>query len=347
MAYDEAAPEPEGRINALGKCCQALIEHSAEAIALLGADGRFLYASPAVSRINGFPSEEFMGQNAFNIIHPDDLPVVLQHFQHLCAEPGAISTLQCRVQHRDGTWRWIEVIAHNLLNEPALQAVVLNYRDITECKQGDEAALHQAYTEVEKQVRERTAELTQANQALQESEEKFRTITEASRRDFRGAGWVLCFCQRCRHHVDRILARGTAPLTLRGTDSSGLSRPNGALCSKQRLAGRPAPGQYEMQFITRNGESRWGNFSPRVISFDGRPALMGIVIDISEQKHTEEALARSEANLRRAEHIAHLGHWEMNLLTGESFGSEESLRIIALQYRSRGHANRLLDDSSR
>ncbi len=113
---------------------QALVEHSADAITLLDPAGICHYASPAVSRINGYAYEEFIGQNAFTIMHPDDLPTVIRHFHRLCAKPGAIGTMQCRFQHRDGTWRWIEALGHNLLHKPAMQAIIINYRDITERK---------------------------------------------------------------------------------------------------------------------------------------------------------------------------------------------------------------------
>src|SRR5207244_149283 len=47
---------------------------------------------------------------------------------------GHIVRIECRVRHRDGTWRWTEGAAKNLLDEPGVQAIVVNYRDITERK---------------------------------------------------------------------------------------------------------------------------------------------------------------------------------------------------------------------
>lgn len=112
----------------------ALVENAADCVSLLGPDGRFIYTSPAASRINGYSQEEFLNQNAFHIIHPEDLPHVEQAFQQILKEPGARISREFRLQHRDGSWRWIDAIATNLLEDPALRGVVVNYRDITERK---------------------------------------------------------------------------------------------------------------------------------------------------------------------------------------------------------------------
>jgi PAS domain S-box-containing protein len=112
----------------------ALVENAADCVSLLGPDGRFIYTSPAASRINGYSQEEFLNQNAFHIIHPEDLPRVEQAFQQIIQEPGSRVSHEFRLRHRDGTWRWIDAIATNRLDDPALLGIVVNYRDITDRK---------------------------------------------------------------------------------------------------------------------------------------------------------------------------------------------------------------------
>jgi PAS domain S-box-containing protein len=161
--------QAEAAIRASEERFRAMIEHSAEAMALLRADGTFLYASPAASRINGFSPDVFLGQNAFEIMHPDDLDAAYAAFTRLRNEPDTLVTLQCRVRHADGTWRWVEAVGSNQLTEPAIQALVVNYHDIT-AQKDTEAALHEAYAEMEQRVQTRTAELTAANAALRHAE---------------------------------------------------------------------------------------------------------------------------------------------------------------------------------
>ena len=48
-----------------------------------------------------------------------------------------MSVDECKVLHKDGSWRWIELTRKNLLHEPSVRAVVFNFRDITERKQAE------------------------------------------------------------------------------------------------------------------------------------------------------------------------------------------------------------------
>src|SRR5262249_48666713 len=74
--------------------------------------------------------------------------------------------LEFRGRHKDGSWRTLEAVGTNLLADPTVAGVGVNYRDTTERKRMEEA-LHQAYAELERPVPERTAEVSQANAALQ------------------------------------------------------------------------------------------------------------------------------------------------------------------------------------
>jgi diguanylate cyclase (GGDEF)-like protein/PAS domain S-box-containing protein len=145
---------------------RALIENSSDGIALLGPDGTILYASPATTRISGYAINEFVSRNAFELSHPDDLHFLQNDFAQLVQEPGAVKTVQFRSQHKDGSWQWIEGVGANLLAEPSVQALVFNFRDITEHKQAEDA-LRKSRDELEIRVTERTAELTSANERLQ------------------------------------------------------------------------------------------------------------------------------------------------------------------------------------
>ncbi len=130
----------------------ALIEHGSEVITLVDAQGLVFFASPAAERMLGYSNQEILGQAVLTWVHPGEREHVRELLVRLMSEPGSMQTAECRVQHQDGTWRWIEAIGTNLLEIPAVHAIVINYRDITEHKQ--------------------------AADALRESEEKFRLIAE-------------------------------------------------------------------------------------------------------------------------------------------------------------------------
>src|SRR5574341_1682227 len=111
---------------------RALIEHSAHAIALFGADGTIRYGSPATTRVLGYALEEFVGRSAFEFVHPEDLALVTERLAVVRERPGGQVAVRVRVRHRDGTWRLLEGVFTNLLDDPDVGAIVNNYRDVTE-----------------------------------------------------------------------------------------------------------------------------------------------------------------------------------------------------------------------
>jgi len=122
---------------------RALIENTSDVIALLNPEGIVLYESPAVFRLLGYLPEERLDQNVLRSVHPDDRRPIFQLFRELARRPGWSTTAQFRFRHLDGSWRWVEAVGNNLLTNPNVKALVINYRDITERKHADEQLQHQ------------------------------------------------------------------------------------------------------------------------------------------------------------------------------------------------------------
>jgi diguanylate cyclase (GGDEF)-like protein/PAS domain S-box-containing protein len=137
---------------------RALIEHSGDAIALLSAEGAFLYVSPAAMRVLGYMPDELLQQNTFALIHPDDTVEAQARFAALFTQPEVVARGEMRMRHKDGSWRWIEAFGSNMLDEPSVRAIVANYRDISEHKRAA-AEILQLNAELEQRVAKRTAEL--------------------------------------------------------------------------------------------------------------------------------------------------------------------------------------------
>jgi two-component system cell cycle sensor histidine kinase/response regulator CckA len=102
--------------------------------ALVSWDATILYASPSTERNLGYPIEEFVGRNAFELVHPDDQEHTRALFRQLLATPGREVTAEYRLRTKDAAWRWVEGTAKNLLEDPKVGAVVACYRDISERK---------------------------------------------------------------------------------------------------------------------------------------------------------------------------------------------------------------------
>lgn len=120
------------------KSFQSLIEYAPDGIALLGIDGLLRQVTPSAERILGYTMEESKGVNPADYTHPDDLLGLLTLLNELIQEPGKVVTTQYRFKHKDGSWRWLESTMSNLISEPNVNAIVFNYRDISERKQVEE-----------------------------------------------------------------------------------------------------------------------------------------------------------------------------------------------------------------
>jgi len=109
-----------------------LVEHSSDVIMLLGPDGEVLYASQSTQPVLGYGSTENVGRNVFELIHPDDRTAALELFGELMQKPGHLVKTELRALHKDGTWRRLEAVGVNRLDNPAIGATIVTYRDITE-----------------------------------------------------------------------------------------------------------------------------------------------------------------------------------------------------------------------
>jgi PAS domain S-box-containing protein len=118
---------------------RALVEKSSDAVALLMADGTIRYTTPAAARITGFALHELLGRSVFDLCHPADLPYARDRLAECLDRPGHDIHVQCRCRHADGSWRHIEGIGNNRLGDPSVQALVFNFRDISERKRAEEA----------------------------------------------------------------------------------------------------------------------------------------------------------------------------------------------------------------
>ncbi|MBL7959081.1 PAS domain S-box protein [bacterium] len=118
---------------------RALLENISDAISLINPYGIVLYTSRSTNRVLGYSANEFVGTNVFDLIHTDDLSTVLEQMTVLRKKEGSVQSLQFRIKHKDASWRWMEGVVNNLTHEPSVQAIVFNYRDITERKEAEEA----------------------------------------------------------------------------------------------------------------------------------------------------------------------------------------------------------------
>ena len=117
---------------------QKLIENAPDGIVQITIDGKFKYVSPSAKRIFGHPIDQRVEQSPNDLTHPDDLPRVLETLNKIIQNPTIIPTIEYRFKHTNGEYIWIESTFNNLLNEPSVEAIIINFRDISYRKKAEE-----------------------------------------------------------------------------------------------------------------------------------------------------------------------------------------------------------------
>jgi len=132
---------------------RAIVQNSSDIITLIDPSGVILYDSPGIAAMLGISPAQRLGCEAFLWIHPDDIPYLRTLHEELLQAKGAKLRAQLRLRHADGSWRWCDSWAVNLLEEPGVRALVVSFRDITELK-GAETALRESEQRYRKLVEE-------------------------------------------------------------------------------------------------------------------------------------------------------------------------------------------------
>ncbi len=119
---------------------RSLIENGSELITILDAEGRIRYHTPSLITAMGYADGVLIGQNGFDLVHPDDRARLESVFGQVLAAPvGSTASAEYRFRHSDGSWRIVQSIASNLLADPWVAGIVVNSYDVTEREQAREA----------------------------------------------------------------------------------------------------------------------------------------------------------------------------------------------------------------
>src|SRR5262245_19977716 len=117
----------------------AHVETTSDAVTILNEVGEIVFISETSQRLAGNTIEERLGHRAWDMVHTNDQPAVRAAFRECLRKPRMPITAEFRNRHKDGSWRYVEAVAVNRLDEPAVGAVVVNYRDITARHQAEDA----------------------------------------------------------------------------------------------------------------------------------------------------------------------------------------------------------------
>jgi len=255
---------------------RSLIENSSDVFTIIGADGKLRYFSPSYERVLGHVLESRIGGNMLDNIYPEDFDGVVAAWRSLLSEPGSILNTQLRVRHRDGSWRYLEATARNLLDDPVVDGVVAVFRDITERKQAEEA--------------------------LCESESRYRSIVELCPDGIVvvDESGIVTSCNRAfaagtGYDVQELVGRHFAdmPTVSNPQDTSRYRELFRAVAAGERFA------SFELSWTCKDGTVRTGETHAAAMMVDGEfRGIQAVIRDTTERAMAERLVRESEEKYR-------------------------------------------------
>lgn len=263
---------------------RALVEKSSDALTLLSAQGIIIYEGPMVERITGYAVGERAGKGGLESVYPEDMPVVEAAYSRILACSGSSENIQIRSVKKDGSIWWTEATITNLLDEPSVQAIVVNYRDITARKQAEDA--------------------------LRESEQNFSTLAENA---YDGiliaiAGDAYCYANRRAAEITGYSVAELLTITMpRLVHPDELPRLGDQLYGKSSKADRPD--HYETRIVTPTGLIKPVEVTVSYTVWHGQPADLFSLRDITDRKlaeATQAALATQNRQIEKIESLSRM-----------------------------------------
>jgi diguanylate cyclase (GGDEF)-like protein/PAS domain S-box-containing protein len=242
----------------------SLLANASDAFAIVRPDGRFTYASPASENVLGHRAETVQGRSVLRLVHPRERQTMREALARVATMPWAQSEVEVQVRRGDGEWRWLSIHATNRTDEPMVDGIVLNYRDVTEERESQRRIELQA----------RLLDEVQHAVAVADARGKVTYWNRAAEQMF---GW----------RANEVSGTPLLSLNLMGNEPETMSDIRDTLKSGGRWAG-------EVELRRRDGS--------RLTALVGNSALLApggrmrgfiaVAADISERKQLEQRLQR-------------------------------------------------------
>ncbi|MCC5937929.1 MAG: PAS domain S-box protein [Lunatimonas sp.] len=113
---------------------RAIVEEGGDIITVLDLSGNFTFIGNTAWNIMGYDPNTMLGKNAFELVHPDDLPQVFEGFLEI-KKTKRVELSPYRFLDFSGNWRWLETISTNFIDDEAFKGILTNSRDVTKQKE--------------------------------------------------------------------------------------------------------------------------------------------------------------------------------------------------------------------
>ncbi len=251
------------------EACELIFKSNPLGIGIYDPEGRQIRVNRTMCEMLGY-SEEELAQ--IDPTHPDDREEGARLFRELVEGKRESYRREKRYIRKDGTVIWAELTAAVVRDDQGVaRYIAIMVQDITERKR--------------------------IEQALRESEEKFRRVVENAPDGiivFQGTKIIYANPRAAEflgYSVDELLSMNfwdfVHPDMQEQVRERGLAR--------QR--GEPVPPRYEIKVVTKTGEEKWVDYTATLIELEGQPAVIALAHDITELKRMQEMLTRYSKRL--------------------------------------------------
>jgi PAS domain S-box-containing protein len=279
----------------------ALTEHARDIISIAGIDGKWHYVSGGVTNALGYSTEERVSNEIFEHIHPDDLNELQSKYSELTSGEASAFTHQYRVRHRDGSYRWLESSWVSALDNPLVNGIVVNGRDVTERKEAE-------YT-------------------LAQREEVFRLAADA----VSGIIFEWDLREGVVHRsrgVQEVLGMDPRELQAEGAWSARIHPQDAASYASKVAAALDGARGWTTTYRIRDAHGQYRSLLERGLiqrGTEGGPLrAIGCAVDVSEIRRLTDLLAETQRT-------AKMGAWEYNYATRELEWTDEMYRLYETQ----------------
>jgi PAS domain S-box-containing protein len=292
---------------------QALIMNAPDGIIVTDGHGHFIFASPTAFQIFGYDPGEMSGLFADDVTHPDDLPRVKQAMAQVFADPAHPVVIEYRGLHKDGNYRWIHATITNLMTDPAVRGLVINFNDITARR--EDARVIQKINERYELIAENSVDviwvLNVATMDFPYFSPSIRKLTGWTNEELEGLT------------VERVITPESMLIAQKAIDES----------IPRVLAGEDLPPlNLELDEYIKGGGTVPIEVTARfVLRPDGSVQVVGISRDITERRKRALQLKEAQENLEKAQSAAHMGSWEFGVGAAQPSWSREMFQLFEIE----------------
>jgi PAS domain S-box-containing protein len=285
---------------------RALIEKSTDMKVLSSADGKIIYASPSVAKVLGCTLEEILQKQVFSFIHPEDSKNFLIERKKLVETPGASLQTELRFLHKNGGWTWCEGAITNLLDDPSINALVSNFRNISERKEMDKKRVFEENN--------MDALINNTKDLMWSVDRNFNLITSN-----------IPFDEMGKITFGKAILKGENILSV---SNSPEMFENFKHKYERAFAGEAFTEIERFEFPSEF----WTEISYYPIRKGNE--IIGTACfsrDITERRKSEKNLTESAERLKEAQTISHISNWEIDLINNVNTWSDEFYNIFGIK----------------